>query len=101
MHINARDIPPSKAFCFITEYTPYQLIFSYIKYFLRNIWNDKGTGWNNDIAVYSIDDGKLETVSSGCFKLFGNDNFDAYIGKDFAWAIKKEVTYTVTESTDP
>ena len=23
MHINARDIPPSKAFCFIIEYTPY------------------------------------------------------------------------------
>ena len=23
MHINARDTPPSKAFCFIIEYTPY------------------------------------------------------------------------------
>ena len=23
MHINARDIPPSKAFCFIIEYYPY------------------------------------------------------------------------------
>ena len=23
MHINARDLPPSKAFCFIIEYPPY------------------------------------------------------------------------------
>ena len=32
MHINARDRPPSKPFCFIIEYTPY----------IRLIWGDKG-----------------------------------------------------------
>ena len=29
MHINARDRPPSKAFCFIIEYTPYFKILEF------------------------------------------------------------------------
>ena len=71
-----------------------------INHFLRNVWNDKGSGWSKDIAVYSIADVNQETVSSGCFKTFGNYNFDAYIGKDWAWAIREDVTYPVTDTTD-
>ena len=68
---------------------------SFINVPLRNVWNDEGSGWERDIAVYSIADDNLETEKSGCFLAFGNHNFGAYINKDLSWAIRKDVTYEV------
>ena len=39
MHINARNLPPSKAFCFIIEYPPYYFFCKNLDKFLRKkIW---------------------------------------------------------------
>ena len=66
----------------------------FLHVFLRNIWNDKGSGRDSDIALYPIAD-DLDTVKSGCFMTFDNYNFAAYEYEDLSWAIRKDATYEV------
>ena len=66
---------------------------------LRYTWSDRGSGWDDDVTIYPIEDSS-EAHQSGCFKVFGNYNYAAYQGEPYTFALKKEACYEATNNND-